>query len=85
MESIIESLQCWWREKDIGPQKPPTSPHFRKPLENISCSNCMTYIKNEDLLKKKAKIGKSFFGFCEEECYLEWLSSPGTMLIGKLN
>ena len=89
MESITNYLQCWWREKDIGPKKPPTptptpTPYL-KPLENICCSHCFCFLENERKFIKRAQIGKHKFGFCSLECYNLWLKSPHTMLIGKLN
>ena len=90
MESIIESLQCWWREKEeivkkahTPPPSPPSSPNTI--LKDIYCSCCFKYIENEKFLVRKAKIDKKIYGFCGEECYLEWLSSPSTMLFGKIN
>ena len=83
MESIIESLQCWWREKEEIVKKPHTPPD--NTLKDIYCSCCFRFIENENLLFKKAKIGSRVFGFCSDECYLEWLKSPSTMLFGKIN
>ena len=85
MESIIDALQCWWREKDIGPKKPPTPKPFIKPLEDIFCSHCFIFLQNETKFKKRAQIGNTQFGFCSLECYEKWISNPSTMLIGKLN
>jgi|TARA_B110000971_G_scaffold221281_1_gene267757 hypothetical protein len=89
MESIIESLQCWWREKEEvvkNPPSPPPSPSSPNTiLKDIYCSCCFKYIENETFLVRKAKIDKKIYGFCEEECYLEWLRSPTTMLFGKIN
>ena len=107
MESIIESLQCWWREKEevvknpstpsyTPSHTPPSSPKMHKPykpykppkpykLKDIYCSCCFKYIENEKCLVRKAKIGKKVYGFCSNECYLEWLRSPATMLFGKIN
>ena len=85
MESIIDALQCWWRQKDIGPKKPPTPRPFLKPLDNICCSHCFIFLENETEFKKRAQIGKHVFGFCSLDCYNIWLKNPSTMLIGKLN
>lgn len=85
MESIIESLQCWWREKEEVVKKPETPPPPDNRPKDIYCSSCFKYIENEILLVKKAKIKKDVFGFCGEECYLEWLRTPSTMLFGKIN
>ena len=85
MESIIESLQYWWREKEEVVKKPHTPPPditIQKDtiLKDIYCSSCFKYIENENLLVKKAKVKKHIFGFCGE-----WLKSPSTMLFGKIN
>ena len=90
METIINSLQCWWREKEEVVKKPHTPPPditIQKDtiLKDIYCSCCFRFIENENLLFKKAKIGPRVFGFCCDECYLEWLKSPSTMLFGKIN
>jgi len=86
MNSIIEYLQCWWREKDISVKKSPPSPRpFIKPLEDVCCSHCFIFLENETKFEKRAQIGKCKFGFCSLECYNLWLKSPHTMLIGKLN
>ena len=85
MNSIIEYLQCWWREKDIGPKKPPTPKPFLKPLVDVCCSHCFIFLENETEFKKRAQIGKHKFGFCSMECYNLWLQNPSIMLIGKLN
>ncbi len=85
MEDIIYSLQCWWREKEEVVKKPDTPPPPNNVPKAIYCSCCFKYIENETFLVQKAKIGKKIFGFCGEECYLEWLSSPSTMLFGKIN
>ena len=86
MESIIESLQYWWREKEEVVKKSytPPPPDITTP-KDIYCSSCFKYIENEKFLVRKAKIGKKVFGFCCDECYLEWLRSPSTMLFGKIN
>ena len=83
----INSFYCFFqRDKNIGPSKPPPTPSKeKKPLENIFCSTCFNYIKYEKQLIKRAQIKNSLFGFCTEECYIEWLNNPGTMLLGKLN
>jgi len=86
MENIIESLQCWWWKKEEvvkTPHTPPPSPTTTP--KDIYCSCCFKYIENEKLLVRKAKIGKKVYGFCTDECYLEWLRSPATMLFGKIN
>jgi|TARA_B100001540_G_scaffold255639_1_gene232841 hypothetical protein len=86
MDSIIEYLQCWWREKDTNVKKRPSSPRpFIKPLEDIFCSHCFIFLQNETKFKKRAQIGNTQFGFCSLECYEKWISNPSTMLIGKLN
>ena len=85
MEDIINYLQCWWRDKDNGPKKPPTPKPCLKPLENICCSHCFIFLENETKFIKRAQIGKHKFGFCTVDCYDLWLKSPHTMLIGKLN
>ena len=82
----INSFYCFFqRDKTIGPKKPPPSSKEKKPLENIFCSMCFHQIEHEKQLIKRAQIKNSLFGFCTEECYTEWLNSPGTMLLGKLN
>jgi len=85
MESIIESLQCWWREKEEVIKKTETPPPPDNTPKDIYCSCCFKYIENEKFLVRKAKIGKKVFGFCSDECYLEWLRDPSTMLFGKIN
>ena len=90
MDSIINSLQCWWREKDDTYKKPPPSPkHFSDDFDklnvsNISCSNCFCDIKKETPYPK-AKINNFLFGFCNRDCYINWLRCPNSMLIGKIN
>ena len=55
MNSIIEYLQCWWREKDISVKKSPPSPRpFIKPLEDVCCSHCFIYISYT--IRKKTYI-----------------------------
>ena len=76
---------CWVRDKSIGPQKPPPPSKEKRHLEIFFCSGCFDFVKYENRLVKRAQIGDSLFGFCSEECYLEWLNSPGTMFLGKLN
>ena len=85
MDSIINYLQCWWREKEEVVKKPHTPPPDITIPKDIYCSCCFKYIENETFLVRKAKIDKKIYGFCEEECYLEWLRSPTTMLFGKIN
>lgn len=88
MSVIIAALQYWWWDEEINVEKPLTPPspiNISKPLVEFSCSNCFKFMKNETDFTKKAKISKNTFIFCDEDCYVEWLSSPGTMLLGKLN
>ena len=93
MDSIINYLQCWWREKDIECEKVPPSPKSfsddfndfdNLDISNINCSNCFCEINKETLIQK-AKIKNHLFGFCDTECYDNWLLSPNSMLIGKIN
>jgi hypothetical protein len=44
MESIIESLQCWWREKEEVVKKPHTPPPYITIPKYIYCSCCFKYI-----------------------------------------
>lgn len=98
MDSIINYLQCWWREKGIECEKVPPLPKPKpkpKPksfsddfdnlnVSNISCSNCFCDIKKETPYPK-AKINNFLFGFCNRDCYINWLRCPNSMLIGKIN
>jgi len=84
MEMLVDALQCWWRNKEIVAYKLPTTPppspgKPSKPLVDFSCCTCFKFGEEEDSLMKRAKIGKKIFVFCDEDCYNEWLSSPGTM------
>jgi len=89
MAVLIDSLQCWWRYKEPIVERPLTPPpsaiDISKPLVDFECSSCFKFFEYENAYIKKAKIVKKMFVFCDEDCYGEWLSSPGTMLIGKLN
>jgi hypothetical protein len=85
MNSIIEYLQCWWRDKTINVNKPPSPRPMIKPLEDVCCSHCFIFLENENKFKKRAQIGNNKFGFCSLECYKNWLKNPSTMLLGKLN
>ena len=86
---FVYALQCWWRNKEIVVEKsltPPPSPvNISKPLVDFSCSSCFNFIECEDSSTKRAKIGRNLFVFCNEDCYIDWLSSPGTMMLGKVN
>ena len=84
MESIINYLQCWWRDKTIPVEKDTPRPSL-KPLDDVCCSHCFIFLENETKFEKRAQIGKNKFGFCSLGCYNLWLKSPHTMLIGKLN
>ena len=85
MDYLWNSLQCWWRDKEVQNIKPPTETPIKKTLEEVCCSHCFIFLENENFFKKKAKINKHKFGFCSMECYKLWLKNPSTMLIGKLN
>jgi hypothetical protein len=89
MSVIIDALQYWWWNEEISvenPLTPPPSPiNISKPLVEFSCSYCFKFMESETDFTKKAKISKNTFIFCDEDCYVDWLSSPGTMLLGKLN
>ena len=55
-------------------------------LQNqLSCGGCFACIDKITDFAKISKIGEKQFGFCNEECYREWLLNPGAQFLAPIN
>mgnify|MGYP001169039021 FL=1 len=87
--SIWKSFTCWYegrnKKEDVIkiPTIPKKEPDFT--IKLLHCSCCFKYLDNESEYIKKAIIGHNLFGFCQEECYNEWLKNPQYKFLGKIN
>jgi hypothetical protein len=83
MENFIENCYCWIRQKDISQNKISREEILDMKLQNqLSCGGCFACI---DKITDFAKIGEKQFGFCNEECYREWLLNPGAQFLAPIN
>jgi len=75
----MEYFSCIFTEyrKDSNNQNPPLKIHTRqKKNTNCSSNECMLKFTDTRPCSKMAKIGKRCYGFCNEDCYINWLKMP---------
>ena len=87
MESLMETCYCWIRRKDLSQNKISKDEEMldMKLQNQLSCGGCFDYVDKIEDFAKIAKIGEKQFGFCNEECYREWLLNPGAQFLAPIN
>jgi len=73
MESIYNFICCGKRKDDINDKKNVYFKNLKNDLKNSylnKCSYCSMKLQN---VKFSARINRTIYSFCKEDCYSNWI------------
>ena len=84
------NFECLWRNEekplqDCKEKKSQIVNNKVEYIEHLICSRCFIFVDKLEDYGKRAQIGKDHYGFCNEDCYKEWLNPGFQKYLGKIN